>query len=79
MCDNSSTIKFAKNPVMHGRSKHVDVHFHFLRDLTKDGEVELVHCGTQEQVADLMTKSLKLDAFQKLREKLGVCDVRDVN
>lgn len=43
MCD-SSTIKLSKNPVMHGRSKHIDVCFHFLRDLTKDGVVELVHC-----------------------------------
>ena len=36
-CDNSSTIKLSKNPVMHGRSKHIDVRFHFLRDLTNDG------------------------------------------
>lgn len=75
MCDNSSTIKLSKNPVMHGRSKHIDVRFHFLRELTKDGEVELVHCGTQDQLADWMTKPLKLDAFQKLREKLGICEV----
>ena len=33
-CDSSSTIKLSKNPVMHGRSKHIDVRFHFLRDLT---------------------------------------------
>lgn len=79
MCDNNSTIKLSKNPVMHGRSKHIDVRFHFLRDLTKDGEVELVHCGTQEQVADLMTKPLKLDTFQKLRKMLGVCEVAEVN
>ncbi|RDX88499.1 hypothetical protein CR513_29897, partial [Mucuna pruriens] len=48
MCDNSSTIKLSKNSVMHGRSKHIRVSFHFLRDLVKDGEIELVHCGTQE-------------------------------
>ena len=34
-CDNSSTIKLSKNPVSHGRSKHIDVRFHFLRDLTR--------------------------------------------
>jgi len=43
-CDNSSTIKLSKNPVLHGRSKHIDVRFHFLRDLTKERKVELVHC-----------------------------------
>ena len=74
MCDNSSTIKLSRNQVMHGMSKHIDVQFHFLRDLTKDGVVELIHCGTQEQVADLMTKPLKLEAFQKLRTMMGVCE-----
>lgn len=79
MCDNSSTIKLSKNLVMHGRSKHIDVRYHFLRDLTKDGKVELVYCGTHEQVADLMTKPLKSEAFQKFRELLGVCEVADIN
>lgn len=72
-CDNSSTIKLSKNLVMHGRCKHIDVRFHFLRELTKDGTVEMVHCHTQEQVADIMTKPLKLNAFLKLRDLLGVC------
>ncbi|KAF2282711.1 hypothetical protein GH714_043687 [Hevea brasiliensis] len=47
MCDNSSTIKLSKNPVMHGRSKHIDVRFHFLRNLTKEGVIELVHVGVR--------------------------------
>lgn len=79
LCDNSSTIKLSKNPVLHGRSKHIDIRFHFLRDLAKDGVVELVHCNTQEQLADIMTKPLKLEAFLKLRGLLGVCDVPYIN
>jgi len=47
-CDNSSAIKLSKNHVMHGRSKHIDVRFHFLRDLTRDGVVTLLHCYSQE-------------------------------
>jgi hypothetical protein len=78
-CDNSSTIKLSRNPVMHGRNKHIDVRFHFLHDLTKEGTVELIYCGTQEQLADVMTKALKLDTFQKLRDQLGVCQVPEVN
>ena len=58
---------------MHGRSKHIDVKFHFLSDLTNEGIVELVHCHTQDQLADIMTKPLKLEAFLKLRDRLGVC------
>lgn len=52
--------------MMHGRSKHIDVHFHFLQDLTKKGIVELVHCATQDQLTDLMTKPLKLEVLLKL-------------
>jgi hypothetical protein len=77
MSDSSSAIKISKNPVMHGRSKHIDVRFHFLRDLVKDGVIKLEFCGTKEQVADVMTKPLKLDQFQKLRQMLGVCEVSD--
>ena len=46
MRDNSSTIKLSKKPTMHGRSKHIDVRFHFLRNLTKEGTIELVYCGS---------------------------------
>ncbi|KAG7553691.1 GAG-pre-integrase domain [Arabidopsis suecica] len=74
MCDNSSAIKLSKNPVLHGRSKHIDVRFHFLRDLTKEGVVKLVHCGTGEQLADILTKPLRLETFVRLRERLGVCE-----
>ncbi|KAH9743189.1 Integrase catalytic domain-containing protein [Citrus sinensis] len=76
-CDSNSAIKLSKNPVMHGRSKHIDVRFHFLRELTKAGTVELVYCNTQEQLADVMTKPLKLDVFLKLRASLGVCSETD--
>ncbi|KAF2320058.1 hypothetical protein GH714_022688 [Hevea brasiliensis] len=72
MCDNVSTIKLSKHPVLHGRSKHIRVRFHFLRDLVKEGIVDLQFCGTKDQLADLMTKPLKLDAFQKLRQGLGM-------
>ena len=36
MCDNNSIVKLSKNPIMHGRSKHIDIRFHFLREFAKD-------------------------------------------
>jgi hypothetical protein len=72
-CDNSSTIKLSKNPVLHGRSKHIDIRFHFLRNLSYDGKVELKHIVSQNQLADIMTKALKLETFEKLKSRLGVC------
>ncbi|KAM2279295.1 hypothetical protein ACFX1S_040156 [Malus domestica] len=77
--DNASTIKLSRNPVMHGRSKHIDVHFHFLRDLCRDGKIELEYCKSGEQVADILTKPLKQPAFEKLRNMLGVCSVCDID
>ncbi|CAL0327305.1 unnamed protein product [Lupinus luteus] len=79
LCDNSSIIKLSKNHVLHGRSKHIDVRFHFLRDLIRDGVIELIHCTSKNQLADIMTKPLKLDTFLRLREKLGVCAVPTLN
>ncbi|CAI0547259.1 unnamed protein product [Linum tenue] len=78
LCDNSSAIKLSRNPVLHGRSKHIDVRFHFIRELVKEGVVELEYCRSEEQVADIMTKALKLESFQILRSKLGVCDLAEV-
>lgn len=71
-CDNSSTIKLSKNPVFHGRSKHIQVRFHFLRELVSDEIIELEYCSTQDQLADVMTKAVKLDVFEKLRGYMGV-------
>ena len=79
MCNNSSTIKLSKNPVMHGRSKHIDVRFHFFRELANDETIELMHCGTKEQTTDVMTKPLKLESFQKFRSQMGMCRAVKLN
>ena len=71
-CDNSSSIKLSKNPVFHRRTKYINLRFHFIWDLIKKGEVQLIYCGTKEQIADIMTKQLKLKDFVKLWMLLGV-------
>lgn len=76
-CDNTSAIKLSKNPVLHGRSKHIDVRYHFLRDLANDGTIDLIYCKSEDQIADIFTKPLKLDVFVKLRRLLGVCSMED--
>lgn len=77
MCDNSSAIKLSKNPIMHRRTKHIDVRYHYLRNLSNEEEIRLVFCGTNDQVADIMTKPIKLDQFMKLRSLLGVRCLED--
>ena len=71
--DNMSTISLAKNPVMHSRTKHIDIRFHFLRDSYEKGEIEVIHVPTQQQTADILTKPLEQTTFARLRGELGVC------
>ena len=78
-CDNNSIIQLSKNSVFHDRSKHIDIRFHFLRNLIKDKVVELSYCNSQEQVADIMAKPLKLEQFLKLRNMLKMIDASVIN
>ncbi|KAF2292409.1 hypothetical protein GH714_022049 [Hevea brasiliensis] len=70
--DNQSAILIAKNPVQHGRTKHIQVKYHAIRQAEKDGEISLVHCSSNDQLADILTKSLGKAKFEELREKIGV-------
>ena len=71
-CDNQSCIKLTKNLVFHDRSKHLDMKYHYIRDLVQRKTVKLQYIATSEQVADILTKPLPLRYFVQLRGKLGV-------
>lgn len=71
-CDNQSAIVMSKNPVLHGRTKHIRIKYHVVREAEQNGEVKLIHCKGEEQVADIMTKSLGRYKFEELRFRLGV-------
>lgn len=71
-CDNKSAISITRNPSMHGRSRHIDTRFHFIRDLVSNGEINVVYCHTNEQVADVFTKALPNHKFEFFQHALGV-------
>ncbi|WVZ83459.1 hypothetical protein U9M48_030605 [Paspalum notatum var. saurae] len=75
--DNQSSIQLCKNPVFHGRSKHIETRFHFIRDCVEGGQVTVRKIHTDDQLADILTKALGKVRFQVLRSKLGVVDVRN--
>jgi hypothetical protein len=62
--DNLSSIQLAKNPVFHARTKHIEVHYHFVRERVLSGEVELQYVPTDRQTADIFTKPLGLDKLR---------------
>ncbi|XP_069149993.1 secreted RxLR effector protein 161-like [Solanum lycopersicum] len=72
MCDNTSAVSMGKNPVHHKRRKHIDVRHHFLRDHVEKGNIVLTYCPTEEQIADIFTKALSKDQFERNRLKLGM-------
>eukprot|EP00253_Pinus_taeda_P034947 PITA_34947 len=74
-CDNQSAIQLCKEPVKHQRSKHIELHMHFIRMLIHDHVLEVQYCSTDDQVADIFTKALTEAKFTKLRYMLGVQEV----
>ncbi|KAG6608742.1 Integrase catalytic core protein [Phytophthora cinnamomi] len=70
--DNQSCIKMTKNPVNHGRAKHIDIKYHHIRDEVKRGEVIVEYCETATMLADIMTKGLAGPRHKDLTAALGV-------
>eukprot|EP00253_Pinus_taeda_P012149 PITA_12149 len=70
--DNQSGIRLSENLVFHDRSKHIDIRYHYIRDMVQRGAIRLQHIGTDEQVADILTKPLGKVKFLNFREQLGV-------
>ncbi|WVZ73173.1 hypothetical protein U9M48_021517 [Paspalum notatum var. saurae] len=74
--DNQSAIELAKNPVLHDRSKHIDIRFHFIRDGVTGGRIILGHVGTGQQLADILTKPLGQKRLVQLMVKIGVEEIK---
>jgi hypothetical protein len=67
LIDNKSAINLAKNPIAHGKSKHIETRFHYLRDQVNRCKIKVEYCTTLNQVADIFTKPVKRVQFLKLR------------
>lgn len=71
-CDNTSAINISNNPVIHSRTKHISIKYHFLREKVLENEVKLEYVTTKEKIVDIFTKALPKDTFEHLREMLGI-------
>ena len=71
-CDNQGAIRLSKDSTFHGRTKHIDVHFHFIRQTVSLGHISLTYCPTDDMIADIFTKPLSRYKFEKFRKLLGV-------
>ena len=71
-CENMNAINLSKNPVQHSKSKHIEIWYHFIRDLVEDKIVCLEFINTDKQKADIFTKPLDHPKFEYLRKTIGV-------
>jgi hypothetical protein len=76
--DSQSAIQLSKNLVFHDRSKHIDTRYHFIRDCVEEGRVIVATIGTDEQLADILTKALPRERFIELRGKIDVINLGNI-
>lgn len=75
--DNMSSINLSKNLVSHGRSKNIEVRYHFHIDMVNKERIELVYCDTETQLADVFTKAVNIERFEWLSKEIGVRSLCD--
>jgi hypothetical protein len=77
-CDNISRILLANNSVYHVRTKHIEMHYHFIKEKVLAKEIDVIHVSTEDQVADIFIKALGTNKLRKFRKMLSVLKV-DLN
>nr|GEV05261.1 ribonuclease H-like domain, reverse transcriptase, RNA-dependent DNA polymerase [Tanacetum cinerariifolium] len=73
--DNISAIALVRNLIFHGRSKHIDIRYHFIRECIENGHINMKHIGGELQRADILTKALPRLKFVTMRQMLEVQDL----
>ena len=71
-CDNSNAIDISKNPIQHSRTKHIEIRYHFIRDLVERKVVVLEYIPTDRQNANIFTKPLNRSKFESPCQVIGV-------
>lgn len=74
--DNQAAQKLALNPVFHNRTKHIDIRYHFVRNLVSENQLLLEHKATGEMVADVFTKSLPQISLERFRNSMGLIELK---
>lgn len=78
-CDNLSTVLLIANPVLHARTKHLELDLFFVREKVQRKEIVVQHVGSHLQIADGLTKPLSGSKFQQFRDKLNVIRPDDLS
>jgi hypothetical protein len=74
-CDNINNILLVNNLVYNAGTKHIDVHYHFIKKKILTKEIDLIHVSINDQVAEIFTKVLSTYKLRKYRKMLGVLEM----
>ena len=75
-CYNNAAISIIKNPQNHPSTKHIETRYLYARDIHEKGRINVKYCNTKDMVADASTKALPRKQFEKLRELMGLRDLK---
>ena len=70
--DNQSAIALTKDHQYHPRTKHINIHFHFIRWIIENGSIHLIYCPTEDMLVDTLTKALPSPKVKHFVIKLGL-------
>ena len=73
-CDNQSCVKLSKNLVFHDRSKHIEIKYHYIRDMVQRKTIHVQYLPTHEQIANIFTKPLAKTKFEYFCERLRLVE-----
>eukprot|EP00253_Pinus_taeda_P032115 PITA_32115 len=74
-CGNQSCVKLSENPVFHDRSKHIEIKYHYIRDMVLTRAIRLEYISTDEQTTNVLMKPLLKDKFVYFINKLGLMEI----
>jgi hypothetical protein len=73
-CDNESCVKLSENPLFHDKLKHIEIKYHYIRDMVQRKAVHMKYLSTHEKIADVFTKPLPRMKFEYFCERLGLVE-----
>ena len=71
-CNSMATLAYTKDPKYHGKTKYINIRYHFIRDMVVQKKVVLEHISTSRMVVDPLTKPITREAYQAYARNLGL-------